>query len=76
MTKIKPALSLVILLLCCCLPSFSQTIYQVTYDSKPQAGVPKGKIIKLSFDKAKIFPGPVRDYWIYVPAQSLSEKAG
>jgi gluconolactonase len=38
-------------------------------DSKPQAGVPKGEVIKLSFDHSKIFPGTYRDYWVYVPAQ-------
>jgi gluconolactonase len=43
-------------------------------DSKPQPGVPKGEIIKLSFEKSKIFPGTVRDYWIYVPAQYKPDK--
>ena len=43
-------------------------------DSKPQPGVPKGEIIKLSFDKSKIFPDTVRDYWIYVPAQYKPDK--
>jgi len=43
-------------------------------DSKPQPGVPKGEVIKLSFDKSKIFPGTVRDYWIYVPAQYTADK--
>jgi sugar lactone lactonase YvrE/enterochelin esterase-like enzyme len=43
--------------------------YQPGPDSKPQPGVPRGEIIKLSFDKSKIFPGTTRDYWIYVPAQ-------
>ncbi|MCE9604557.1 MAG: SMP-30/gluconolactonase/LRE family protein [Planctomycetia bacterium] len=31
--------------------------------------VPKGEVVKYSFDKSKIFPGTVRDYWIYVPKQ-------
>ena len=43
-------------------------------DSKPQPDVPKGEIIKLSFDKSKIFPDTVRDYWIYVPAQYKPDK--
>jgi gluconolactonase len=43
-------------------------------DSKPQPGVPKGELIKLSFDKSKVFPGTVRDYWIYVPAQYKPDK--
>jgi gluconolactonase len=43
-------------------------------DSKPQPDVPKGEIIKLSFDESKIFPDTVRDYWIYVPAQYKPDK--
>ncbi len=43
--------------------------YQPGPDSKPQPSVPKGEILKFSFDKSKIFPGTTRDYWIYVPAQ-------
>jgi sugar lactone lactonase YvrE/enterochelin esterase-like enzyme len=43
--------------------------YPLGPDSKPQPGVPKGEILKLTFDKSKIFPGTTRDYWIYVPAQ-------
>jgi sugar lactone lactonase YvrE/enterochelin esterase-like enzyme len=43
-------------------------------DSKPQQGVPKGEVIKLSFNKSKIFPDTVRDYWIYVPAQYKPDK--
>ena len=43
-------------------------------DSQPQAGVPKGELLKFTFDKSKIFPGTVRDYWIYVPAQYKPEK--
>lgn len=38
-------------------------------DSKPQDGVPKGEVVKYSFDQSKIFPGTTRDYWVYVPKQ-------
>lgn len=31
--------------------------------------VPKGDVTKYSFDQSKIFPGTVRDYWVYVPKQ-------
>lgn len=34
-----------------------------------QAGVPKGEIIKRTFQDSKRYPGTRRDYWIYVPAQ-------
>ena len=30
---------------------------------------PKGEALKLSFEKSQIFPGTVRDYWVYVPKQ-------
>ncbi len=33
------------------------------------AAWPKGEVTKYSFDQSKIFPGTVRDYWVYVPKQ-------
>lgn len=59
------------------LPVWAQTTdnYEPGSDSKPQAGVPKGEILKFSFDKSKIFPGTTRDYWVYVPAQYTPDKA-
>jgi sugar lactone lactonase YvrE/predicted alpha/beta superfamily hydrolase len=36
--------------------------------------VPKGEILKFSFSQSKIFPGTVRDYWVYIPAQYRPEK--
>jgi hypothetical protein len=47
--------------------------YKLGYDSQPQDGVPKGTVTKLSFEASKIFPGTVRDYWVYVPAQYKPE---
>src|SRR3954471_2613761 len=32
-------------------------------------GVPKGEVTKYTFEGSKIFPGTVRDYWVYVPKQ-------
>lgn len=43
--------------------------YVLGPDSKPQAGVPKGVVTKYSWKESKIYPGTVRDYWVYVPAQ-------
>lgn len=43
-------------------------------DSKPQPGVPKGEVLKFSFDQSKIFPGTYRDYWVYVPAQYTPDR--
>jgi gluconolactonase len=63
-----------------CLPA-SVLIAQnpnITYPEDPasveQPGVPKGELMKLSFTGSKIFPGTVRDCWIYVPAQYESGK--
>src|SRR5205809_5135524 len=43
--------------------------YIVDSASVEHAGVPKGEIMKFTFDSSKIFPGTSRDYWVYVPAQ-------
>ncbi len=37
-------------------------------DSLPQPGVPAGRLEKHSLTASHVFPGTVRDYWIYVPA--------
>jgi len=34
-----------------------------------EAAWPKGEVTKYTFDQSKIFPGTVRDYWVYVPKQ-------
>lgn len=31
--------------------------------------VPKGDVTKYSFQSSRVFPGTVRDYWVYVPRQ-------
>src|SRR6185436_1156485 len=36
--------------------------------------VPKGEVTKYTFDKSKIFPGTVRDFWVYVPKQYDPDK--
>ncbi|MFV0441986.1 MAG: SMP-30/gluconolactonase/LRE family protein [Planctomycetaceae bacterium] len=38
-------------------------------DTQPQTGVPQGEIQGPFQWKSKIFPGTVRDYWLYVPKQ-------
>ena len=47
----------------------AQENYPVDSASVEHAGVPKGELIKCSYDHSAIFPGTYRDYWIYVPAQ-------
>jgi enterochelin esterase family protein len=42
--------------------------YRLGLDSLDRPGVPKGKVTKHSWTST-IFPGTVRDYWVYVPAQ-------
>ena len=36
---------------------------------EPQSAVPKGEVKQYQFNESKIFPGTVRDYWVYVPKQ-------
>ena len=55
-------------------PVFAADDYVPGPDSKPQPGVPKGEVLKFEFTKSKIFPGTVRDYWVYVPAQYSPDK--
>ncbi len=42
--------------------------YTLGPDSQPKPNVPKGQVTKYTWT-SKIFPGTVRDYWVYVPAQ-------
>src|SRR5258705_2177385 len=48
--------------------------YDVDSASVEQAGVPKGEVLKFTFENSKIFPGTWREYWVYVPAQYRPEK--
>jgi gluconolactonase len=38
-------------------------------DTPAKADPPKGEVRKYTFEQSKVFPGTVRDYWIYVPKQ-------
>ena len=49
------------------------TEYALGPDSQGQPGVPQGKVTKHTWT-SKIFPGTVRDYWVYVPAQYDADK--
>ncbi len=48
--------------------------YKIDSASIEQAGVPKGEILKFTFEHSAIFPGTWREYWVYVPAQYRAEK--
>lgn len=43
--------------------------YKLGPDSQPQPGVPQGTVTEYTWNDSKIFPGMVRKYWVYVPAQ-------
>lgn len=42
--------------------------YRLGPDSQPREGVPRGTVTKRTW-KSQVFPGTVRDLWLYVPAQ-------
>ena len=60
---------IVSILFCAAVGAQTTDNYPPGPDSKTQPEVPKGEVLKFTFDKSKIFPGTVRDYWVYVPAQ-------
>jgi gluconolactonase len=47
--------------------------YTLGRDSQRQPGVPRGSVTQYSWT-SKIYPGTVRDYWVYVPAQYEAAK--
>jgi sugar lactone lactonase YvrE/enterochelin esterase-like enzyme len=51
----------------------AQEEYRLGPDSQRQPGVPKGTVTQYSWT-SKIYPGTVRDYWVYVPAQYDASK--
>src|ERR1700712_1999457 len=59
------------------LPAFEQVPvenYPVDSASVEHAGVPKGEVLKFTFDNSAVFPGTWREYWVYVPAQYRPDK--
>ena len=48
--------------------------YPLGPDSQRKPGVPQGRLTRHSWT-SQIYPGTVRDYWIYVPAQYKPDKA-
>jgi enterochelin esterase family protein len=53
----------------CAVSSSAADDYALTPDSKRQPGVPQGEVTKHSWSSTNLYPGTVRDYWIYVPKQ-------
>jgi enterochelin esterase family protein len=59
-----------VLLILSSLPSLrAADEYKLGPDSFPQEGIPKGEVTKYSFTNSAVYPGTVRDYWVYVPKQ-------
>ena len=53
---------------------FAQENYPLDPDSQRQQDVPAGTVTKHRWESTAFFPGTVRDYWIYVPAQYKAEQ--
>ena len=49
--------------------------YKLGPDSLVQDGVPRGVVTKYSWTNSTVYPGTVRDYWVYVPRQYDPAKA-
>jgi gluconolactonase len=77
--KTRPALLPLVVSLFVACAAFAQgsqplESYAVHPDSQPQPGVPKGEVLKFTFENSKIFPGTWREYWVYVPAQYTPDR--
>src|ERR1051326_3433209 len=66
----RPGMALLSLLalVSAALPAHSADDYKLGPDSQVQPGVPQGEVTHYTW-QSKIFPGTVRDYWVYVPKQ-------
>jgi acetyl esterase/lipase/enterochelin esterase-like enzyme len=61
-------LSVALVSLAYLLPLSAADNYQLGPDSQTHPDVPQGKVTKYTWTST-LYPGPPRDYWIYVPAQ-------
>ena len=50
-------------------PALLADDYPLGPDSQRHPSVPRGEVTKYTWSSSKIFPGTVRDYWIYIPKQ-------
>lgn len=53
---------------------FAADDYKLGPDSMRQEGVPKGTVTQSKWISRKVFPGTVRDIWVYVPDQYDASK--
>src|ERR1035438_6348377 len=70
--SLKSALSLILVLVPFTLGAAQEPKFGP--DSMRQDGVPQGKVTQMPAWKSTIFPGTVRGWWIYVPAQYDEKK--
>jgi sugar lactone lactonase YvrE/enterochelin esterase-like enzyme len=56
------------------LPAPAQEDYPPHPDAVPNPAVPKGELVKFTFDQSKIFPGTTREVTVYVPRQYEGSK--
>ena len=68
-TGYRPAVLGILLLATALTARADDSVYKLGPESMVQEGTPKGKVTKHTWSDSKIYPGTVRDYWIYVPAQ-------
>jgi enterochelin esterase family protein len=66
---LRPTMAILCVLATLSLPCPAADTYTLGPDSFPQEGVPRGEVTKYSFTNSAVYPGTVRDYWIYVPNQ-------
>jgi gluconolactonase len=64
---------LILLFAACAVRPCAAEEYSLGPDSQRQPGVLEGKVTNYIWT-SKIFPGTVRDYWVYVPAQYTPDK--
>ena len=43
--------------------------FMLAAEARADPPAPKGEVVKHSFETSTVFPGTVRDYWVYVPQQ-------
>src|SRR5688572_8580097 len=66
---INPMLVIALLVLFAMVCMAAADEYALGPDSEPKDDLPRGTITKHEWTTSAIFPGTVRDYWVYVPAQ-------
>lgn len=54
--------------------SAEEVRYPLGPDSQRKEGVPVGKVTDHVFSESQVFPGTIRRYSVYVPAQYSAEK--